>query len=30
MKVCSENKRELEGWARENLRGRLERCKDCM
>jgi hypothetical protein len=30
MKVCSESKRELEEWARENIRVRLKRCRSCM
>ncbi len=30
MKVCSQSKRELEAWARENIRGRLKRCRSCM
>jgi hypothetical protein len=30
MKVCSNNKGDLEGWARENLSARLKRCRSCM
>jgi len=30
MKVCSNNKGDLEGWARENLAARLKRCRSCM
>ena len=30
MKVCSGSKRELEEWARENIRVRLKRCRSCM
>lgn len=30
MKVCSNDKGDLEGWARENLMARLKRCKSCM
>ena len=30
MKICSPNKEELEWWARENVGGRLRRCRDCM
>lgn len=30
MKVCSRNRGELEGWARENVSGGLKRCRSCM
>lgn len=30
MKVCSLDKRELEGWARENIESKLKRCRSCM
>jgi hypothetical protein len=30
MKICSRNKGELEGWARENMSQRLKRCRSCM
>ncbi len=30
MKVCSLDKRELEGWAREYISDRLKRCRSCM
>ena len=30
MKICSLDKRELEGWARENTIAGLRRCRSCM
>ena len=30
MKVCSQNKEELEAWRRENIGDRLKRCRSCM
>ena len=30
MKVCSLNRAELEGWARESMSQRLKRCRSCM
>ena len=30
MKVCSTSRRELEGWARENLDTALKTCRSCM
>jgi hypothetical protein len=30
MKVCSENRSELEAWARQNLTVGLKRCRSCM
>jgi hypothetical protein len=30
MKVCSQNKTELEDWARENMSRGLKRCRSCM
>jgi hypothetical protein len=30
MKICSNNRDDLEGWARENLTAKLKRCRSCM
>jgi hypothetical protein len=30
MKVCSQEREELEAWARENVGARLKRCRSCM
>ena len=30
MKICSVSRRELEAWARENMKAGLRRCRSCM
>ena len=30
MKACSQNREDLEAWAREHMGGRLKRCRSCM
>jgi len=30
MKACSQNREELEAWAREHVGGRLKKCRSCM
>jgi hypothetical protein len=30
MKVCSQDKAELEGWAREKMSRGVKRCRSCM
>jgi hypothetical protein len=29
MKACSQNREDLEAWAREHVGGRLKKCRSC-